>query len=218
MSKKLHALVIDDHTLFREGLERLLVSRDIKVVASVSSGQEGIEQTEQIHPDIVLLDLRLPDMGGLTVLQRLIERKITAPIIVLTTSDNEEDAVQAIKIGARGYLTKDIEPDNLVVLLHRAVAGEVVFSPAMREPYARALLRRHCDRRHPIETLTPRERETLDQLAVGQSNKVIGNRMGISEGTVKLYVKAILRKLGVHSRVEAAVMMVEYGFERPNRR
>lgn len=219
MTERLHALVIDDHTLFREGLERLLVSRNIEVVASVSSGEEGIRQVERTNPDIILLDLRMPDMDGMTVLKCLMERKTAAPIVVLTTSNDEKDAVPAIKAGARGYLMKDIDPDNLVILLRKAVAGEVVFSPAMRELYAHAL-RHHCHDYtiHPISTLTPRERETLEQLAEGQSNKTIAIRLGISEGTVKLHVKAILRKLQVHSRVKAAVMMVKYGYSGRNSR
>ncbi len=210
MANKLRVVVIDDHTLFREGLERLLVSRNIEVVASVGSGQEGIEQVKRTAPDVVLLDLRMPDMNGLAVLKQLIAKKMKQAIVVLTTSRNEEDVVRTMQAGAQGYLLKDIDPDNLVVALRKAVVGEIVFSPAMRQSYSRALYRRRMRQDHPIKTLTPREREALNLLAEGQSNKSIANQLGISEGTVKLHVKAILRKLGVHSRVEAAVMAVEY--------
>ena len=114
---KIKVTIIDDHTLFREGLQRLLVRHDIDVISSVSNGEEGIKSIEKIEPDIILLDLRMPDISGIEVLKKLREKNKTLPIVMLTTSDDEKDLIEALRNGASGYLLKDMEPDNLVVAL-----------------------------------------------------------------------------------------------------
>jgi len=212
---KLRVLVIDDHTLFREGLEGLLERRNIEVIASIGSGKEGIEVAQDLDPDIVLLDMRMPDVDGLTVLRTIRQKGLEMPTVILTTSSSEKDLVEALRAGAQGYLLKDMEPDDLVVALLDIVEGKTVVAPTLTAVLAKVVQGDTvptAGEPKPIDTLTPRETEILGLLAEGQSNKVIARNLGISDGTVKLHVKAILRKLEVHSRVEAAVMAVEHGF------
>lgn len=216
MLANLRVLVIDDHTLFREGLEGLLKRREIDVVASVGNGEEGIRLAKQLQPDIILLDMRMPELNGLGVLARLNESGLTMPISMLTTSTEEKDLVEALRNGAKGYLLKDMEPDSLVVALRDIKEGKTVVAPALAPILAKVVqgnLPASNDEKSPFEDLTPRETEILSLLAEGQSNKVIARNLGISDGTVKLHVKAILRKLQVHSRVEAAVLAVEHGLK-----
>lgn len=211
---KLRVLVIDDHTLFREGLQGLLSSRDIDIAAAVGDGREGLRLAGELKPDVILLDLRMPDLDGLSILRQLRERDEQAPIVMLTTSDDERDLVEALRNGARGYLLKDMEPDDLVNALRSIVDGDTVVAPNLAQVLARVVQGKGQlpeSEKSPFDGLTPRESEILGLLAEGQSNKVIARNLGISDGTVKLHVKAILRKLSVHSRVEAAVMAVEYG-------
>lgn len=210
----LRVIIIDDHTLFREGLEGLLTRREIDVIASVGDGEEGIRLAQELKPDIVLLDMRMPEINGLGVLSRLNDSGMTMPISMLTTSTEERDLVEALRNGAKGYLLKDMEPDSLVVALRDIVNGKTVVAPTLAPVLAKVVQGNspnNDDNDSPFEDLTPRETEILGLLAEGQSNKVIARNLGISDGTVKLHVKAILRKLNVHSRVEAAVLAVEHG-------
>jgi len=215
---KLRVLIIDDHTLFREGLEGLLTRREIEVVGSVGDGREGARLAEQLRPDVVLLDMRMPLLDGLSVLSELRESELRMPIVMLTTSSDEKDLVDALRGGARGYLLKDMEPDGLVTALSQIVAGETIVAPDLAPTLAKVVQGNvpTAVTATPFEDLTPRETEILGLLAEGQSNKVIARNLGISDGTVKLHVKAILRKLSVHSRVEAAVMAVEHGLRARN--
>lgn len=212
----LRVLVIDDHTLFREGLEGLLTRRDIEVIASVGDGETGIKLAKELKPDIILLDMRMPEINGLGVLKKLNECGLTMPISMLTTSTEERDLVEALRSGAKGYLLKDMEPDSLVVALRDIKDGKTVVAPTLAPILAKVVqgnAPNSNDKKTPFEDLTPRETEILGLLAEGQSNKVIARNLGISDGTVKLHVKAILRKLSVHSRVEAAVLAVEHGLK-----
>lgn len=210
---KLRIIVIDDHTLFREGLESLLSRHGIEVVASVSDGQEGIRAAQEKQHDLVLLDMRMPGMSGLEVLKQFQQLKLQAPVVMLTTSGDERDLVEALRNGAKGYLLKDMEPDNVVAALREIVRGETVVAPNLTQILAKVVKGEDPleSKQSPLDNLTPREREILSLLAEGQSNKVIARNLGISDGTVKLHVKAILRKLDIHSRVEAAVIAVEQG-------
>jgi two-component system nitrate/nitrite response regulator NarL len=212
-------LVIDDHTLFVTGLGALLEQHGIQVAAT-GAGQEGVELIPELEPDVVLLDLRMPGMNGLEVLRTLRDAENSVPVVMLTTSEEEADLLEALRLGAQGYLLKDMDPDELVAALRRAQQGETVIAPRLTSALARAAQgekRAVPGRMELEELLTPREFEILQHLAEGQSNKVIARELGISDGTVKLHVKSILRKLNVHSRVEAAVIAVERGLNRkPN--
>ena len=207
----MRVLMIDDHALFRMGLSELLERRGIEVVAALGDCEEGIAWVEEKAPDVVLLDMRMPTMNGLQVLKELRRRQVTMPIVMLTTSREESDVVNALQNGARGYLLKDMEPEELIKALQHIVAGQTIFAQELTVVLAKAVsgeVQGPATHRALAE-LTPRELEILCHLAEGQSNKVIARNLGISDGTVKLHVKAILRKLDVHSRVEAAVIAVE---------
>lgn len=211
-------LIIDDHNLFRSGLQSLLEQRDIEVVAAVGSGKEGLKHAQSLDIDVVLLDLRMPGEGGLEILRRLKEQVSDIPVVMLTTSTDEQDLLESLRIGAQGYLLKDMEPDELVVALFNAKKGETIVAPGLTSVLARAVQQGDTEEldtpESAFDVLTPREREILSHLSEGQSNKVIARHLGISDGTVKLHVKSILRKLHVHSRVQAAVMAVEKGLNK----
>ena len=215
----LRVILIDDHTLFRVGLEGLLTSRGIEVVASVGSGQDCLRLVGDLSPDIILLDMRMPGINGLGVLELIRKHDPELPIVMLTTSTDEGDLLESLRQGAQGYLLKDMEPDELVLALRDIVSGKTVVAPDLAPILAKAVQGGGVTEKEepddsPFSELTPRETEILGLLAEGQSNKAIARNLGISDGTVKLHVKAILRKLEVHSRVEAAVMAVEQGFSK----
>ncbi len=210
-------LLIDDHTLFRAGLSDLLTRRKIEVVASVGVGTEGLKIASEEELDIVLLDMRMPEMDGISVLKKLKEAHPDLPVAMLTTSSDESDLVGALRNGAQGYLLKDMEPDDLVVALREIIAGKTVVAPDLATVLANAVQSENqpkVEKEDPFAILTPREFEILTLLAEGQSNKVIARNLGISDGTVKLHVKAILRKLNISSRITAAVMAVEHGVKK----
>jgi len=211
----LRVILIDDHSLFRAGLEELLARKDIKVVASVGDGNEGIKQVEALKPDIVLLDIRMPKPNGLEVLKILKAKNPDTAVIMVTTSREDADVAEAMKLGAQGYLLKDMEPDELITSLNSIRNGEIVVAPTLAGVLARVVQGKDdpSGTDDILSTLTPREKEIIYHLAKGGSNKAIARVLNISDGTVKLHVKSILRKLNIHSRVEAAVIAVEYGLE-----
>jgi two-component system nitrate/nitrite response regulator NarL len=215
----MRVLIIDDHALFRVGLQGLLEQRGIEVADAVASGIEGLQRAAELRPDIVLLDLRMPDMGGLEVLKKLRENVPGIPVVMLTTSNEETDLIKSLRSGAQGYLLKDMEPDELVSALRDIENGKNVVAQDLTDALARMVQgdTNVADDDGPFSELTPREMEILCLLAEGQSNKLIARNLGISDGTVKLHVKAILRKLGIHSRVEAAVIAVEQGLRKKNK-
>jgi two-component system nitrate/nitrite response regulator NarL len=212
----MRVLLVDDHTLFRSGLETLLERHDIEVIGTAGNGREGFMLARELLPDVVLLDMRMPEMSGLEVLSGLRTVGLKMFIVMLTTSNEEKDLVECLRSGASGYLLKDMEPSELVTALRDIVAGKTVVAPELAPVLARVIqgdsVEEEPQESTPFDELTPRELEILCLLAEGQSNKVIARNLGISDGTVKLHVKAILRKLSVHSRVEAAVMAVERNF------
>ena len=216
----MRVLLIDDHTLVRKGLEQLLQSRGVEIAASVSNGQEGIAQALELKPDIVLLDMKMPEMNGTETLKRLRAAGVTAPILMLTMSRDEQDLQAALRNGAQGYLLKDMDPEDLVPALQDAMLGKNVVAKELIGSLTR-LVQGQSGRSAAKTTstdlladLTPRELEILRHVAEGESNKAIGRALDITDGTVKLHVKSILRKLGMRSRVEAAVLAVEHGLGR----
>ena len=216
----MRVLLIDDHSLFREGLVGLLKRRNIEIIAT-GDGRAGVRRAAEFKPDVILLDLRMPDVNGLEILEQFMAQKKTAPVVMLTTSNAQEDLAEALRKGAKGYLLKDMEPDELVAALRDIAAGKTVVAPDLTPVLADLVKHAAAAGRRQIPTpfseLTPREMEILRHLSEGQSNKVIARNLDISDGTVKLHVKAILRKLKVHSRVEAAVMAVEQGLGRESK-
>ncbi len=216
----MRVLLIDDHALVRTGIGELLQSRGVQVVASVSSGEEGIRRARELLPDIVLLDVKMPGMSGIETVGRLRAGGFDAPVVMLTMSREDADLSAALRAGAQGYLLKDIEPEDLVPALEAVLRGGSVIDRELVGTLARIVggdagAKQEAPRpANPFTVLTPRELEILECIADGSSNKMIARVLSISDGTVKLHVKAILRKLGMRSRVEAAVAAVEHGLGR----
>jgi two-component system nitrate/nitrite response regulator NarL len=202
--------LIDDHALFRDGLISLLESRDISAKGS-SSAKEGITEIESSNFDIILLDLRMPQSSGLEVLQDIKAAGIKTPVVMLTTSTDEYDLKECLKRGAQGYLLKDMDPEELVDALIEAQKGSIVVAKDMTHILAKVLRNELTDSESTFDSLTNREKEVACLVASGFSNKVIARELGISDGTVKLHVKSILKKLSLSSRVEVAVMVTEQG-------
>jgi len=219
----MRVLLIDDHALVRNGIGELLRSRGVQVVASVSSGDEGVRRASELFPDIILLDVKMPGMSGIETVQRLRASGSAVPVLMLTMSREDADLRAALRAGAQGYLLKDMEPEDLVPALEAAVRGESVVAGEMVGTLARivqgdAAAEAEAPRpANPFALLTPRETEILECIADGSSNKMIARALAITDGTVKMHVKSILRKLGMRSRVEAAVAAVELGLGRKRR-
>ncbi len=203
--------IIDDHALFRNGLIALLESKDISASAA-SSPEQGLEEITSIEVDIILLDLRMPQMSGIEVLKILKKRQIKTPVVMLTTSTEETDLRDCLKYGAQGYLLKDMDPDELVDALNETSKGSIVVAQDMTHILAKVLRNELTDAEPSFDTLTNREKEVACQVSIGHSNKVIARELGISDGTVKLHVKSILKKLSLSSRVEVAVMVTQKGY------
>ncbi|MDP6104107.1 MAG: response regulator [Gammaproteobacteria bacterium] len=206
----MNVYIIDDHALFRNGLISLLESRKINA-QSAATAKEGLIQIEKFCFDIILLDLRMPEMSGIEVLRLIKSKNIKSPVVMLTTSTEEYDLRNCLKHGAQGYLLKDMDPDELVDAIGEIVKGSIVVAKEMTHILAKVLKNELTDNEASFESLTNREQEVACKVASGCSNKVIGRDLGISDGTVKLHVKSILKKLSLNSRVEVAVMITEQG-------
>ncbi|MBE7420296.1 MAG: response regulator [Ideonella sp.] len=208
----LRVVLVDDHALCRSGLSDLLRHRGIDVVAALGDPAKVAPALLQHRPDLLVLDLRMPSTDGLTLLRRLRTEGFDTPVLVLTMSDSEADLAAALRAGVVGYLLKDMEPEDVLSAIERAARGELVVAPAMTLKLAQMLHsggRSGTDRKGLIDSLTDRERQILDRLARGESNKAIARALDISHDTVKLHVRHILSKLNLSSRVEAAVFAVE---------
>jgi len=199
-------LIADDHHLFREGLTRILNdSADFKVVGSVDKGEEAISGTAELDPDVVILDIHMPGMGGLEAAAQLHQLHPALGIIMLTVSEDENDLFAAVRAGARGYMLKNSTAIELTAGIQRVYAGEAAISPAMSVK----LLNQFASTQppassRPADDLTERERDVLKQVAQGLSNKEIGLTLAISPHTVKAHLRHILDKLNLRSRAEAA--------------
>ncbi len=206
----LRIVLVDDHTLFRKGLAELL-ERDgtLQVVAMTGDPQQVQPLLREQHPDVLLLDLNMPGIDGISLMQSLKAEGFALPILILTVSEAEEDLARALRAGANGYLLKSMEPDEVIDAVQRAVKGETVVAPAMTAKLVNLLDAKHSAD-SLLSSLTQREREILAHLAKGESNKAIARQLDISYDTVKLHVRHILAKLNLSSRVEAAVFAVEH--------
>ncbi|MEW8627090.1 MAG: two-component system response regulator NarL [Candidatus Thiodiazotropha sp.] len=205
-------VVIDDHPLLRKGLQQLAdLSPDIEIIGEADSGPEGINMVNELKPDLILLDLNMPEMSGLEVLAKLKSSESTARVVMLTVSNAEEDVVAALRSGADGYLLKDMKPTQLMQKLNEVAEGRVALSPNVAECLARAMQAEGArDAALSTLDLTDREREILTHISEGESNKVIARALSIAESTVKVHVKHLLKKLGLKTRVEAAVWAVTH--------
>ena len=205
-------VLVDDHALCRNGLTDLLQHRGGMVVAA-STGEAGkvAGLLAEHRPDLVVLDLRMPETDGLTLLRSLRAAGVDTPALILTMSDAQDDLAAALRLGVKGYLLKDMEPDDVIAAIGRAARGELVVAPALTLKLAQMLQsgRTGVERLDLLASLTDRERQILEHLARGESNKTIARALDISHDTVKLHVRHILSKLNLTSRVEAAVFAVE---------
>jgi len=197
-------LIADDHALFRDGLRSLLGTQGHQVIAEAKNGREAVELTKQLKPDIVLMDLSMPEMDGLTATRTLTADAPEAKIVILTASDDDSSLFDAIKAGAQGYLLKNLEADDFFDMLDRASRGE----PALTPTFARKLLQEFAKPPEvpsaEDEELTAREREVLELMVEGvTSNRKLAKQLGVSENTVKFHVRNILDKLRLHNRAEA---------------
>lgn len=198
-------LLIDDHALFRKGVAQLIdMDPSFQVVGEASSGRAGIELATRVKPDVILIDLNMPEMSGIETLEKMRQNGVEARFLMLTVSDNERDVVAALRAGASGYLLKDMEPEELCINLQKALQGTAVLSEAVTGKLIHAL---SAGRPLPANDagLSAREQEVLDYLVEGLCNKEIARKLDISVGTVKVHVKHLLHKLDVHTRVEAVV-------------
>ena len=202
-------LIIDDHPLFRKGVSQLIaMAPQLRLVGEASNGEQGVTKARELDPDLILLDLHMKGMGGIETLKAIRDAGIECRVVILTVSDNADDLVTAIRSGADGYLLKDMEPEDLLAAIDQTLNGSTVIGEALNGLLARAIREEASASQRDSATLTPREQEILDGLARGLSNKLIARDLDITDATVKVHVKNLLKKLGFRSRLEAAVWAV----------
>jgi len=203
-------LLVDDHPLLRKGVSQLLeLEDDIEVIGEAANGADAVVQAVALDPDLILLDLSMKGMDGIETLVALRDADVSSRIVVFTVSDDRTDVISALKSGADGYLLKDTEPEELVESIHRACSGKMVLSEQLAEVLALSFRDDDKAAGPDLNSLTRRELQIIKYIAEGLSNKLIGRKLDIAESTVKVHVKHLLKKLGLRSRVEAAIWMVE---------
>lgn len=205
MSEPIRILVADDHPLFREGVVHSLAPEpDFTVVGQAATGEEALRLARDLLPDVVLLDIGMPGWGGLVAAEKITTACPAAKIVMLTVVEDEDKLLAAFKAGARGYVLKGVSARELAAVVRAAANGEVYVSPSLAAGILVALTRgRSAD---PLEELTEREHEILKLVGQGLTNREIGERVHLSEKTIKHYITNILEKLQVRSRVEAALL------------
>lgn len=209
MSNPARIMMVDDHPLFRKGLTQLFsMEPRLELVAEASGGEEAIALARECDPDIVLLDLNMRGMDGLDTLRAMRAADVTARIVMLTVSDNDADVVSCIRAGADGYLLKDMDPEEILDQVLAATHGKLAISQRLTEILASALRKPDNSGADVLSSLTSREYQILQLIAKGLSNKLIARELDISDATVKVHVKHLLKKLNMRSRIEAAVWMV----------
>ena len=202
-AEPIRILVVEDHHVVRQGLVALLsVAEGVEVVGQAADGSEAIREFELKHPDVTLIDLRLPKMSGVEVIQRVRAHHANARFIVLTTYDGDEDIFRALQAGARAYLLKGMTVDILLSTIQSVHAGKSHIPPVIAQKLAE---------RMSTEQLTQREQGVLEQIVRGKSNKEIGKELDISEATVKTHINNLLGKLGVEDRTQAATAAIQRG-------
>ena len=210
----IRVVIVDDQMLVRQGVRGLLeLLPDIEVVGEATDGKEALEKVPELAPDVLLLDIRMPRMDGIAVLKALGETDALPPTLVLTTFDDGDAAIQAIKAGAKGLMLKDVSLEDLARAIRALAANGTAFQPAMTESLMAAIRRRPSlsPDGHVAETLTVREREVLHLICAGYSNKEIADLLALAEGTVKNHVSNLLLKLDARDRTRAALKALQQG-------
>lgn len=206
VADKATILLIDDHPMLRNGVKQLLsLDTTLTVVGEAGDGIQGVKLAEELDPDLILLDLNMPGMNGFETLDQLRLRSLSGRIVVFSVSNYSDDLITALKRGADGYFLKDMEPEELLAALKQAAAGKMVVSPTLTPILAQSLREDRSEGERDIDQLTPRERDILKLIAQGLSNKMIARKLDITESTVKVHVKHLLKKMKLKSRVEVAV-------------
>jgi DNA-binding NarL/FixJ family response regulator len=215
-------LIVDDDDLMRAGLRSVLSSdATIEVVAEAGDGRAGVERVRELRPDIVLMDVRMPDLDGISATREVLAARPDVKVVILTTFEEDEYIFGALRAGASGFLLKRTSPEELIRALHTVAAGDSLLSP----PVTRRVIERMAQEPAPeassserLDVLTPREREVLELVARGLSNGEIAKTFVIEESTVKTHVKRILMKLRLRDRVQAVIFAYESGLVRPGSR
>jgi two-component system nitrate/nitrite response regulator NarL len=204
-------LIIDDHPLFRKGVSDLLNSQpDFQVIGESASGEEGIKLSQDLKPDLVTIDLNMKGLDGVAVVDAISNLSHNPINIIMTVSDTEENLMRAIRHGADGYLLKDSEPELIIEKLRKAMSGEVVIDDSLTNLMANSIRDNKAYPPTDHSSLSEREMEIIKLIVKGMSNKLIARELGITEGTVKVHVKNMLRKLNLRSRLEAALWAIKY--------
>ncbi|HLF90172.1 MAG TPA: response regulator transcription factor [Anaerolineales bacterium] len=222
--KEITVIVVDDHPLFRQGVvETLSMERDIEVIGEASNGEEALAIIRALRPDIAILDINLPGINGQQVTRLMITEKISTQAVLLTGYDDIEQAIHSMRAGASAYCSKDVQPNHLMKVIREVANGKYVvgydvfdldgFETWLRERLGQTN-RSYSDPGEPFHPLSGREMEVLACVTQGMSNKEIATMLGISHQTVKNHVTAILRKLGVEDRTQAAVYALRHGWVR----
>ena len=212
-------LIADDDDLMRAGLVELLTADPgIEIVGQAATGRQAVEQTRRLAPDVVLMDVRMPDLDGISATRALAQAAPAARVLILTTFEQDDYVFGALRAGASGFLLKRTRPEELIAAVHTVAAGEALLSPSV----TRRVIDRMAQQPTPeladqakLEALTPREREVLERLARGLSNREIAAALAVEESTVRTHVKRVLMKLGLRDRVQAVIFAYESGVNRP---
>ena len=221
--ERIKVLLVDDHTLFRDGMKALLSRQEsVEIIGEAGNGTEGIRKALELSPDVVLMDLNMPDMTGFEAIRKILEVKPDTKILMLTVSEDDEDLFNAVRAGAMGYLLKNVESERLVSSVQQVARGEATVSAALTDRiFAEFRAMSARAQKNESETqkdiLSNREKEILTHISRGESNKEIANVLCIAESTVKIHVQNILKKLNLTSRVQAAVYAVEKSLVSPKK-
>jgi NarL family two-component system response regulator LiaR len=212
VADEIRVLIVDDHAVVREGLRTYLGLQDgIEIAGEAANGREAVAEAERLRPEVILMDLEMPELDGVGAMRELRRRGVECRVIVLTSFSDERRLLPAIQAGAAGYLLKDAEPREVVRAVRAAHEGETLLAPAVAARLVEAIAE---PAGAPAQRLTPREQEVLELIAAGLSNKLIARRLGIAEKTVKTHVGHVLAKLGVSDRTQAALYAVRTGLVR----
>ncbi|MGE5306544.1 MAG: response regulator [Alphaproteobacteria bacterium] len=213
--KPIRLLLVDDHALFRKGLVSLLRREsEFQVIGEAENGAEAIAKAKQLKPDLVLMDIHMPGTDGIEATRRITQMLPSTRVVILTVSEDDKDLFEGIKCGAHGYLLKKLEPEELYAMLRGVFQGEAPISRTTASKILNefAVQARRKTNAELEEELSAREKDVLQSLASGLTNKEIGNQLGIAENTVKNHLKNILAKLHLENRVQAATFALQKGF------